>query len=76
MTTNSNRHCYVDYNGKPYIQQFGVPCLAHQNYKYTPQPEKRGRTIIRNNRPIYHTSYIEGFDLSNKKSTQSCDCDE
>ena len=79
MAVNINRHAYVKFTGRPYIDNVGIPCHARQNYTYVPQPENRTRTIIRTNQP-YHFNYnphcIEGFALSKKNNAKSCDCDD
>ena len=68
MTTrNINRHCYVNYNGRPYSENFGIPYTGYQNYTYVPQQENRNRTIIRTNQPNQNVGQIEGFFLFNKK---------
>lgn len=39
---NTNRHCYTDYNGQPYINLFGFP-TQNVRKRYIPQE----RSIIR-----------------------------
>ena len=72
---NTQRHCYVTYTGEPYIQKFGIPCYARQNYNYVPQYNDRYRTIIMN-RARPNAKHIENFTLMKKQPTQECDCDD
>lgn len=58
MTTNNNRHCFVNFTGRPYIQRHGVQYEYPTNFKQYNNPE---RTIIRTNQPLENSNRVVAF---------------
>ncbi|XWV25854.1 hypothetical protein QJ857_gp1228 [Tupanvirus soda lake] len=63
MSTNINRHAFVDFSAKPYIYHFGIP---YQKQQYQPQNyNNQERTIIRTNQPnqnLTNSVPVNGMD--------------
>jgi hypothetical protein len=64
MSTNTNRHAFVDFTAKPYIYYHGVPYKIQQNIVPINYGQS-GRTIIRSNQPnraVTNSVSVNGMD--------------